>query len=59
MTFMKVEKTTYLKIPLDWLYSIYVLFAVAIILRYVWIVVDTARRGDRVTRERDGTGSGT
>jgi TRAP-type C4-dicarboxylate transport system permease small subunit len=36
--FMKVEKTAYLKIPFDWLYSIYVLFAVAIIVRYLWIL---------------------
>ena len=38
VSFMKVEKTAYLKIRFDYLFSIYVLFAVAIIVRYVWIV---------------------
>jgi len=38
VTFMKVEKTSYLKIRFDWLFSIYVLFAVAIIVRYLWIL---------------------
>jgi C4-dicarboxylate transporter DctQ subunit len=31
--FMKVEKTAYLKIRFDWLYSIYGIFAVAMIVR--------------------------
>ena len=30
VTFMKVEKTAYLKIRFDWLFSIYVVFVVAI-----------------------------
>jgi TRAP-type C4-dicarboxylate transport system permease small subunit len=38
VTYMKVEKSSYLHIRLDWLYSIYIIFAVAIILRYAWIV---------------------
>jgi C4-dicarboxylate transporter DctQ subunit len=38
VSFMRVEKTAYLKIRFDWLFSIYVLFAVAIIVRYVWIL---------------------
>jgi TRAP-type C4-dicarboxylate transport system permease small subunit len=37
VTFMKVEKSAYLKIRFDWLYSIYVVFVVAIIARYVWL----------------------
>jgi TRAP-type C4-dicarboxylate transport system permease small subunit len=36
--FMKVEKTSYLKIRLDWLYSIYVVFVVAVIVRHLWIL---------------------
>jgi TRAP-type C4-dicarboxylate transport system permease small subunit len=36
--FMKVERTSYLKIPFDWLFSIYVLFSVAVIIRYLWIL---------------------
>ena len=38
VSFMKVEHTSYLKIRFDWLFSIYVLFAVAIIVRYLWIL---------------------
>ena len=38
VSFMKVEKTAYLKIRFDHLFSIYVIFAVAIIVRYVWIL---------------------
>jgi len=38
VTFMKVEKTAYLKIRFDWLFSIYLVFVVAILARYVWIV---------------------
>lgn len=35
--FMKVQKTAYLKIRFDWLYSIYGLFAVAVIVRQLWL----------------------
>ncbi len=37
VTFMKVESTAYLKIRFDYLYSIYVVFAVAMIVRYMWL----------------------
>lgn len=37
VAFMKVEKSAYLKIRFDWLYSIYVVFAVAMIVRYLWL----------------------
>jgi hypothetical protein len=36
VTFMKVESSSYLKIRLDVLYSIYVIFAVAVIVRFAW-----------------------
>jgi C4-dicarboxylate transporter, DctQ subunit len=36
VSFMKVERSSYLKIRFDWLYSIYVVFAVAVIVRYLW-----------------------
>lgn len=35
--FMKVERTAYLKIRFDWLYSIYGIFAVVTIIRQLWI----------------------
>ena len=38
VTFMKVQSTAYLKIRFDWLYSIYVIFAVAVLVRYAWIL---------------------
>jgi C4-dicarboxylate transporter, DctQ subunit len=38
VTFMKVEKSAYLKIRMDWLFSIYLVFLVAIIARYVYVV---------------------
>lgn len=37
VSFMRVEKTAYLKIRFDWLYSIYGLFAVAVIVRQLWL----------------------
>lgn len=37
VTFMKVEKTAYLRLRFDWVYSIYIVFAVAMILRHLWI----------------------
>ena len=38
VTFMKVEKASYLKIRMDWLFSIYLFFLVAILVRYAWIL---------------------
>ena len=37
ISFMKVERTAYLKIRFDWLYSIYAIFAVAVIVRQLWL----------------------
>ena len=39
VAFMKVESSSYLKIRLDILYSVYVVFAVAVIVRYAWAIV--------------------
>ena len=46
VSFMKVEKTSYLKIPFDWLYAIYVLFLVAVIIRYLWLLSHLVRGKD-------------
>ena len=35
--FMKVERTAYLKIRFDWLYSIYGVFAIVTIVRQLWL----------------------
>jgi TRAP-type C4-dicarboxylate transport system permease small subunit len=37
VAFMKVERSAYLKIRLDLLFSIYVVFVIAIIARYLWL----------------------
>lgn len=37
VSFMKVQESSYLDIRFDWLYSIYLLFAVAVLLRYLWL----------------------
>ena len=43
VTFMKVQATAYLKIRFDYLFSIYVIFAVAVIVRYLWILWNALR----------------
>lgn len=43
VTFMKVESTAYLKIRFDYLYSIYIVFTVAMIVRYIWLGVQAVR----------------
>ncbi|MGQ2905523.1 MAG: TRAP transporter small permease [Neoaquamicrobium sediminum] len=57
VTFMKVQSTAYLKIRFDYLFSIYLLFAGAAILRYGWLVW-SAMRGDIAGRDAEHTGSG-
>lgn len=37
VTFMKVERTAALGIRFDWVFSIYVIFVVATIVRYLWL----------------------
>lgn len=46
VTYMKVEKASYLRIRMDWMYSIYILFLVAIIARYVWLLARLLRGRD-------------
>jgi TRAP-type C4-dicarboxylate transport system permease small subunit len=36
VSFMKVERSSYLKIRFDWMYSIYIIFTIAVIVRYLW-----------------------
>jgi TRAP-type C4-dicarboxylate transport system permease small subunit len=58
VAFMKVEKTAYLKIRFDHLYSVYILFAAAIIARYAWILWDLVRGKPPAAQDLDGAGSG-
>ena len=46
VSFMKVEKASYLKVRMDWLYSIYIVFLVAIIVRYLWLLSQLLRGKD-------------
>ena len=56
VTFMKVESSSYLKIRLDILYSIYIVFAVAVIVRYAWSIVSLLRgeAPEEVDNHRNG-----
>jgi TRAP-type C4-dicarboxylate transport system permease small subunit len=56
--FMKVERTAYLKIRFDHLFSIYVLFVVAVIARYVWILSRLLRGDDPTGVDSTAAGSG-
>jgi C4-dicarboxylate transporter DctQ subunit len=56
VTFMKVEKTAYLKVRFDWLFSIYVAFVVAVIVRYLWLGWQALR--GKVPEEFDPTKAG-
>ncbi|MBV9558215.1 MAG: TRAP transporter small permease subunit [Pseudolabrys sp.] len=45
VAFMRVEHSAYLKVPIDLMYSVYVIFAVACIGRYCWLVYHAIRGG--------------
>jgi len=45
VSFMKVERSAYLHVPINLMYSIYIIFLVACIGRYCWLIV-TAIGGD-------------
>jgi len=55
VSFMAIEKSSYLDIPLNWLYSIFVIFLVATIVRYLWILWEALRGGDgQATETNEG-----
>jgi C4-dicarboxylate transporter DctQ subunit len=37
VSFMKVQKTAYLKVRFDYLFSIYLVFVIAAVVRYLWL----------------------
>lgn len=45
VAFMKVERSAYLHVPINYLYSIYVIFAVSCIVRYAWLIWTAIRGG--------------
>jgi hypothetical protein len=48
----KVQRTAYLRIRYDWLFSIYVVFAVAIVVRYGWLIVRAVQGHDPLPPEQ-------
>jgi C4-dicarboxylate transporter, DctQ subunit len=38
VTFMQVEKSSYLKVPMNWMFSIYIVFLIAVLARYLWLL---------------------
>lgn len=51
VTFMSVQRTSYLRIRYDWLFSIYVVFVVAVIIRYSWLAALAARGHDPISED--------
>jgi TRAP-type C4-dicarboxylate transport system permease small subunit len=47
VTFMKVERSSYLHVRLDWMYSIYLVFMVALIVRYLRLLWRLVQGKDR------------
>jgi C4-dicarboxylate transporter, DctQ subunit len=43
VTFMKVQRTAYLKVRFDLLFSIYIAFVIAVVIRYVWLAWQAVR----------------
>lgn len=58
VTFMKVERTAYMKLPFSWVYAIYIVFAVAAIVRYLWLGFAALRGDERKDDDPTKMGSG-
>jgi TRAP-type C4-dicarboxylate transport system permease small subunit len=58
IAFMKVEKSSYLKIRMDWLYSIFIAFLIAIIVRYLWLLWQLLRGRDPGAPDPEKVSSG-
>lgn len=57
VTFMKVQQTAYLHIRYDFLYAIYIVFVIAIVGRYLWLLW-ASLRGRAPTVAEPGSGGG-
>ncbi len=53
VSFMKVERSAALHVPINWLYCVFIIFSVACICRYCWLVYRAVRGGK--TPETDPT----
>lgn len=58
VTFMKVERASYLRIRMDWLFSIYLVFVVAVLARYLWILSRLVRGKEPAGANPDEVSSG-
>jgi len=58
VAFMRVERTAYMKLPFSWVYAIYLLFAVAAIVRYLWLGVRAIRGDGAGSGNQSASGSG-
>ena len=58
VAFMRVERTAYMKLPFSLVYAIYLLFAVAAIVRYLWLGFRAIRGDGEGSANRSGSGSG-
>ena len=58
VTFMKVEKSSYLKIRMDWLFSAYLVFLAAILVRYLWLLSQLVRGRDPLAPDVTKASSG-
>ena len=45
VSFMKVERSAYLHVPINWMYSVFIIFSVTCICRYCWLVYRAIRGG--------------
>jgi TRAP-type C4-dicarboxylate transport system permease small subunit len=54
VTFMKIQETSYLDLRYDWVYSIYIIFAVATLARYGWLLWAALRGRDADARRSGG-----
>jgi TRAP-type C4-dicarboxylate transport system permease small subunit len=43
VSFMKVERSAALRVPINWLYCVFIIFSVACICRYCWLVYRAVR----------------
>jgi TRAP-type C4-dicarboxylate transport system permease small subunit len=58
VSFMRVERTAYLKIRFDWLYAIFVVFVVSAIVRYLWLGWRALRGSEPNEHDPTKVGSG-
>ena len=58
VAFMRVERTAYMKLPFSLVYAIYLLFALAAIVRYLWLGFRAIRGGGEEPADDAARGSG-